>query len=115
MVRYGSILLFLLMPLLAPAQPAGRPDSFTVYFFLLEDCKITQAYTDKIQALYREFAHDSIGFWGGFPSPVSGCLMRLPRPYPSSAFHSRTLLAFTSKATPTSVSGLPAARKRSGC
>jgi hypothetical protein len=45
--------------------------TFEVYLFLLEDCKITQAYTDKLRLLYNTFACDSIRFEGFFPSPIS--------------------------------------------
>lgn len=45
--------------------------TFGVYLFLLEDCKITQAYTDKLRLLHNTFASDSIRFEGFFPSPVS--------------------------------------------
>lgn len=58
-------------PLCARQAPPLPADSFTVCFFLLEDCMITQAYTDVLQSLYEEYANDSIGFWGGFPNPVS--------------------------------------------
>jgi len=60
---------FLGFPLVG--QQHSTKDSFTVYLFLLEDCKITQAYTDKIQELYHSFSNDSVGFWGGFPNPIS--------------------------------------------
>lgn len=60
--------LALLLPLAASAQPR---DSFTVYFFLLEDCKITQAYTDRIANIHGQYACDSIGFMGLFPNPLS--------------------------------------------
>lgn len=44
---------------------------YEVYLFLLEDCKITQAYTDELQKIYQAFAGDSIRFTGFFPNPVS--------------------------------------------
>jgi len=46
-------------------------DSFTVYLFLLEDCRITQAYTDDLEGLYRKYSNDSIAFQGCFPNPIS--------------------------------------------
>ncbi len=46
-------------------------DSFTVYFFLLEDCKITQAYADRVAEIYNQYAGDSIGFVALFPNPIS--------------------------------------------
>ncbi|MFN0014874.1 MAG: hypothetical protein ACKVU2_10035 [Saprospiraceae bacterium] len=63
--------LLLHLPGLSKAQPNGPPDTFSVFFFLLEDCKITQAYTDKMQHLVQEFAGDSIQFQGYFPNPIS--------------------------------------------
>jgi hypothetical protein len=53
------------------AVNAQQRDSFTVYLFLLEDCKITQAYTDKISDIYGNYVCDSIGFIALFPNPVS--------------------------------------------
>lgn len=52
-------------------QALSSSNSFQVYLFLLEDCKITQAYTDKLQYLHRTYASDSIYFTGFFPNPVS--------------------------------------------
>ena len=52
----------------ATAQGQQR---FTVYLFLLEDCKITQAYTDRLTELYAAYACDSIAFAGLFPNPLS--------------------------------------------
>lgn len=63
-----SAALALACHLAASAQPR---DSFTVYFFLLEDCKITQAYTDRLAEIYAQYAGDSIGFVGHFPNPLS--------------------------------------------
>lgn len=51
--------------------PVSSGHTFRVYLFLLEDCKITQAYTDKLRSLHSTFASDSIRFEGFFPSPVS--------------------------------------------
>lgn len=44
---------------------------YQVYFFLLEDCKITQAYIPEIRKLHAEFESDSIEFKAFFPSPSS--------------------------------------------
>lgn len=52
-------------------QTASSSNTYQVCLFLLEDCKITQAYTDKLQNLHRTFASDSIHFTGFFPNPVS--------------------------------------------
>lgn len=46
-------------------------DRITVYFFLLEDCKISQAYIPTIRQLHTQFAGDSIVFAGLFPNPIS--------------------------------------------
>jgi len=73
-MHWFYILLFLyFLPFLAVGKPMIYPpsDSFTVNFFLLEDCKITQAYADKMQSIYAEYAKDSIGFQGYFPNPIS--------------------------------------------
>ncbi len=64
-----TILMIALLPIMAKSM-APR-DSFTVYLFLLEDCKITQAYADKMQSIHAEYAKDSIGFQGFFPNPIS--------------------------------------------
>lgn len=55
----------------ALSSPPATKDSFTVYLFLLEDCMITQAYTDRLTSLHSEYAGDSIGFIALFPNPVS--------------------------------------------
>jgi hypothetical protein len=57
--------------LLAFAASAQKRDSFTVYLFLLEDCKITQAYTDRLIEIQAKYAGDSIGFVAFFPNPIS--------------------------------------------
>lgn len=60
----------LLLAGVAPAQ-SDRPERFTVYFFLLEDCKISQAYTPTLKQLFSNYASDSIRFYGLFPNPIS--------------------------------------------
>lgn len=52
-------------------QTNSSSNTYQVYLFLLEDCKITQAYTDKLQYLHHTFAGDSIHFTGFFPNPIS--------------------------------------------
>lgn len=42
-----------------------------VHLFLLESCKITQAYTDELIALYGNFASDSMVFTAWFANPTS--------------------------------------------
>ena len=46
-------------------------DSYQVYLFLLEDCMITQAYTDKLQEIHDKYESGNIRFTGYFPNPVS--------------------------------------------
>ncbi len=46
-------------------------NQYRVYFFLLEDCKITQAYIPEIKKLKAEFESDSIEFKAFFPNPSS--------------------------------------------
>ncbi|MFZ4426941.1 MAG: hypothetical protein ACOYOO_07270 [Saprospiraceae bacterium] len=94
-------------PLHARQAPPTPMDSFTVCFFLLEDCMITQAYTDVLQSLYREYANDSIGFWGGFPNPVSdegsmeGFVKKYGLPFPCSVEGAHQLAkAFAVSVTP---------------
>jgi hypothetical protein len=60
----------LLLARVAPAQ-SHKPERFTVYFFLLEDCKISQAYPAALKQLFATYANDSIGFLGLFPNPIS--------------------------------------------
>lgn len=49
-------------------QAAG---TYTVYLFLLEDCKITQAYTDRLHEIYDKYQAQGIRFEGLFANPVS--------------------------------------------
>ena len=44
---------------------------YKVYFFLLEDCKISQAYISEIKRIEKEFANDSIRFVALFPNATS--------------------------------------------
>ena len=56
----------------ASAQtPREVPSHFSVYLFLLESCKISQAYTDRIAELSLQYSNDSTRFVGLFPNPVS--------------------------------------------
>ncbi len=50
---------------------AQEKDSFTVYYFLLEDCKICQYYTPTFQELYNSYNSDSLSFVGLFPNRFS--------------------------------------------
>jgi hypothetical protein len=60
-----------LLVALGAAAFGQTTDRYTVCFFLLEDCKITQAYADRFVYFYQTFSSDSIRFAGYFPSPVS--------------------------------------------
>jgi len=71
MRKFILIIALIAKGLVLCAQAAPLSSTFEVYLFLLEDCKITQAYTDKLQHLHRTFACDSIRFTGFFPNPVS--------------------------------------------
>lgn len=44
---------------------------YSVHIFLLESCKITQAYTDELATLFRDYASDSITFTAWFANPTS--------------------------------------------
>lgn len=61
-----------MMPVYLTAQKSAPvSDSYSVYLFLLEDCRISQTYTDKIIELSQEYSCDSIQFQGAFPNPIS--------------------------------------------
>ena len=72
MKKWGILLwiLFGMMPMKTHAIQV-KTDSFTVYYFLLEDCKISQAYTNRIAELYATYHCDSIGFVALFPNSIS--------------------------------------------
>jgi len=55
------------------ASPAvsSPHDSITVYVFLLEDCIISQNYTDLLNRLAVEYKDKKVGFLGLFPSSFS--------------------------------------------
>jgi len=44
---------------------------YKVFLFLLEDCKISQAYISEIKRIEKEFANDSIQFIAFFPNATS--------------------------------------------
>lgn len=49
----------------------AQTDRLTVYLFLLEDCKITQAYTNRLNAIYHTYHPQGIQFEALFSNPVS--------------------------------------------
>lgn len=59
------------MPIYADGYFSDQKDSITVYFFLLEDCKICQYYTDEVNEIYNEFKDENTGFVGLFPNRFS--------------------------------------------
>ncbi|MBK9631581.1 MAG: redoxin domain-containing protein [Saprospiraceae bacterium] len=46
-------------------------DQYNVYFFLLEDCKITQSYIPEIKQLYNHYQNDSINMLAIYSAPSS--------------------------------------------
>lgn len=46
-------------------------DSISVNFFLLEDCKICQYYSNEINQIHSEFNDERIGYVGYFPNRYS--------------------------------------------
>lgn len=44
---------------------------YKIYIFLLEECIISQAYTQKLNLLYVKYANDTIQFTGFFPNNIS--------------------------------------------
>lgn len=82
-------------------------DRFTVYLFLLEDCKITQAYTDRLAEMHATYACDSIAFVGLFPNPLSSDTTaaafqrRYAIPFPCTAWQAAELAdSFAVRVTP---------------
>jgi hypothetical protein len=55
----------------ASSPTIAQADSFTVFFFMLEDCPVTKAYTEEIKAIRETYAGGRIGFLGAFPNPIT--------------------------------------------
>jgi hypothetical protein len=72
-VRIALSLTFILFLVEAIAAQTAKevPSRFSVYLFLLESCKISQAYTDRIADMSMQYSNDSTRFIGLFPNPVS--------------------------------------------
>ncbi len=66
---YRCLLLFAFLGVSTSTR--AQADSFTVFFFLLEDCPITKAYTEEIKAIHETYAGGRIGFLGTFPNPIT--------------------------------------------
>jgi len=49
----------------------GIGNQYKVYFFLLEECKITQSYIPEIKQLVSQFQNDSIQMMAIYPAPSS--------------------------------------------
>ncbi len=49
----------------------GQSPQYCVYLFLLEECKITQAYVPEIRSLNEQYRNDSIEWLALFPNPSS--------------------------------------------
>ncbi|MEL6636168.1 MAG: hypothetical protein AAFW73_18915 [Bacteroidota bacterium] len=71
MPKIWITLALMVRALLLQGQSPSANGTYEVYLFLLEDCKITQAYTDELRSLHQKFSCDSIRFTGFFPNPVS--------------------------------------------
>lgn len=63
--------LFLFLIGIVPINFLLSQSQYKVYFFLLEDCKISQAYISEIKRIEKEFANDSIQFIAFFPNATS--------------------------------------------
>lgn len=69
MMKYFYI--FTLLLTFNSTKASGVKDSITIYYFLLEDCKICQYYTDTFEELYNEYDDDHTSFIGLFPNRFS--------------------------------------------
>jgi len=69
MKRLFCIVIVLLMVTLRVS--AQQKDSITVYYFMLEECKICQYYTPTMIDFYDTYNSDQIGFVGLFPNHFS--------------------------------------------
>jgi hypothetical protein len=68
-MRLFTLILLLFFSLRLFAQQ--QTDTLTVYLFLLEDCKITQAYTDRLHDIYNNYEKQGIQFVALFSNPLS--------------------------------------------
>ena len=70
---FSLILLFTLnnVGIAASGAVEPKPERFTVYLFLGEECIISQQYTLLIKRLYKEYGHEKLSFVGLFPNPSS--------------------------------------------
>lgn len=63
---FFSLILFITFSDIIQAQ-----DHFKVCFFLLEECKITQAYIPEINSIHKDFSNDRFEYHAYFSSPAS--------------------------------------------
>lgn len=68
MKRWFYIVILLIAVIRVSAQ---QKDSITVYYFMLEECKICQYYTPTMLDLHEKYNSDQIGFVGLFPNHFS--------------------------------------------
>ncbi len=71
LINPGCLFILCLWLTGAMAQNPLREAKYRVSVFLLEDCKISQAYIPELIRLNQTFANDSIVFEGLFPAPSS--------------------------------------------
>ncbi|MBK9272073.1 MAG: hypothetical protein IPM48_10800 [Saprospiraceae bacterium] len=67
----SSFVLSLLWILFQISEISGQNPTFKVYFFMLEECKITQSYTPEIIRLWSKYQNDSIQMEAIYPAPSS--------------------------------------------
>ena len=75
-MKHLYLSLFLICQLYVPLQAVEhfsvpKPESYSVYFFLGEECIISQQYTLLLKRLFDEYANEEISFTGLFPNPSS--------------------------------------------
>jgi len=67
-MRFISLLASFLLIFSIQTFAQDISDSITVYFFLSEECKICQFYTDELNELHENYTNDQISFVGLFPN-----------------------------------------------
>lgn len=70
-MKYKVLLPFvvlLIFSTLAFKQSDEIDKRYTVYIFLLDDCRISEYYTPELNKLHAEYSNDSIEFIGLFPN-----------------------------------------------
>lgn len=54
-----------------PMEPGNADPQIQIYFFLLEDCKITKAYIPEIRKIAQEYSTGNMDFKAVFSNPTS--------------------------------------------